>query len=81
MKKTISVFLSVLVLLSCIGLAFSAGAMSASKGTDALRTQFKSGEAALDYVYYEPTKKNAAGIKGSTSMQAEEDVIFEMPTV
>lgn len=63
MKKTISVFLSVLVLLSCIGLAFSAGAMIASKGTDALRTQFKSGEAALDYVYYEPTKKNAAGIK------------------
>ncbi|MCI6770382.1 MAG: prolyl oligopeptidase family serine peptidase [Oscillospiraceae bacterium] len=63
MKKTISVLLSVLVLLSCIGMAFSAGAISEKEGLDALRAQFKSGEASLDYVYYDPTDNNKSGVK------------------
>lgn len=58
MKKTISVLLSVLVLFSCIGASFSVGAISESKGLDALRAQFQSGEASLDYVYYSPVKEN-----------------------
>ena len=60
MKKTISVLLSVLVLLSCIGMAFSAGAISEKEGLDALRAQFKSGKSSLDYVYYSPVKENNA---------------------
>ncbi|MGN1442979.1 MAG: prolyl oligopeptidase family serine peptidase [Acutalibacteraceae bacterium] len=62
MKKTISLLLSVLVLFSCVSVSFTAGAISSSKGLDALRTQFQSGEAALDYVYYSPVKKSN-GIK------------------
>lgn len=58
MKKTVSVLLSVLVLLSCVCASFSAGAISESKGLDALRAQFKSGESALDYVYYSPVKED-----------------------
>ena len=61
MKKTISVLLSVLVLLSCIGMAFSAGAISEKAGLNALRAQFKSGESVLDYVYYSPVKEDNAG--------------------
>ena len=52
MKKIISAFLFVLVLLSC--LSVPTFAVSEKDGMDALKAQFLSGEAELDYVYYSP---------------------------
>lgn len=63
MKKIISVLLSVLILLSCVCVSFSAGAISEKAGLDALRAQFKSGESSLDYVYYDPTDNNGNTVK------------------
>ncbi len=53
MKKIISLFLSLLMLVS---LSVTASAVSISAGPDAAFEAFKDGEASLDYVYFSPVK-------------------------
>ena len=59
MKKIISVLMSVLMIMSCIALCFSASAESLSIGNDELDSWFLDGECPgeLDYVYYAPKTK------------------------
>ena len=55
MKKIISFFLCVLMVLS-VGSCFTAFGASLSQGTEAIYETFKDGKAALDYVYFSPVK-------------------------
>lgn len=59
MKKIISVFLSVLMLMSCLSLGLIAQAETLSVGNDVLDTWFLDGKCPdqLDYVYYAPETK------------------------
>lgn len=54
MKKTISLFLTLLIITLCF--APCASAMSYTAGAGALNTQFLHGDTVLDYVYYSPVK-------------------------
>lgn len=54
MKKVISVFLCLLMLMSV--LALGASAASLSQGTEAIRATFEEGKTVLDYVYFSPVK-------------------------
>lgn len=56
MKKLISAFLFMLILLSCF--CVPAFAVSEKQGMDALKAQFFRGDAELDYVYYSPAGEN-----------------------
>ncbi len=59
MKKILSVFLCMCVLLSCFALSFSASAEQLSVGNDVLDARFLDGKCPgeLDYVYYKPEAK------------------------
>ncbi len=59
MKKILSVLLTVCVLFSCFALSFTASAEQLSVGNDVLDARFLDGKCPgeLDYVYYEPVKK------------------------
>lgn len=56
-KKTISLLICFIMTVSCF--AFTASAMSASEGLEALESQFADGKNDFDYVYYTPVKKTS----------------------
>ncbi len=56
MKKIIALFISILMIISCLGL--SASALSVNAGLDALNEQFVSRDGLMDSVYYSPVKND-----------------------
>ncbi len=54
MKKTISLLLTLLIVMSC--LSFGVSAVSEKAGLEALKAQFIKREGIMDYVYYSPVK-------------------------
>ncbi len=54
MKKTISLLLTLLIVMSCV--SFGVSAVSEKAGIDALNAQFIKSEGIMDYVYYSPVK-------------------------